>query len=585
MERFVDRRIVMGVECLITTHAPEEAMARAATRDAFLRMEAIEAEISSWRPGSLTSLLHQQSGKAVQVGPDLLCVLHGGLTWARRSDGAFDPTIGVLCDTWRTARSRGALPEPSRIDAARASSGWREVSLDLAARTATIKRDGLRLDFGGIGKGYAADEALRVLREHGLDASIIEIGGDVVAGSPPPQEEGWAVAIGGLADEAAIALDLANGAMATSGDVEQHLEIDGTRYSHIIDPASGMAITTPVQVTAVVRGGRSPGADADALASAASVLVARGEDPARLLAGLPGAELFIVNPRDGTTTHHGPTPQGSVVAGAHLDVLFDEGVFTEGPAATASGAVFFTDQPNDRILLIDTEGEVTVHQEPSGRANGLYVDPHGALWSCADEENQLIRTLPDGRREVVLAEGVQHRFNGPNDLWIAPDGSIYFTDPFYRRRYWQDTLKRNPREDVYRLSPDLTTLSVVASDFQRPNGIVGTPDGRTLYVADIKASRTYAFAIQADGSLSQRRLFCSHGSDGMTLDEQGNLYLTGDGVRVFAPSGELIEWIPIPERWTANICFGGPNHDTLFITASGRVYGIASRWRGAAWPR
>ena len=174
-----------------------------------------------------------------------------------------------------------------------------------------------------------------------------------------------------------------------------------------------------------------------------------------------------------------------------------------------------------------------------------------------------------------------HAFNGPNDLWIAPDGSIYFTDPFYRRPYWKNSQKRNPNEDVYRLNPEHNELTVVAGDFERPNGIVGTPDGTTLYVADIKAGRTYAFEIQADGSLGARRLFCTYGSDGMTLDSAGNLYLTGDGVRVFNPSGDLIEWIPIPERWTANICFGGSGNDTLYITASGRVYGIDSRWQGS----
>ena len=262
VKRIVDRRIVMGVECRITVYAPSEEVSRSATRDAFARMEEIEREISSWRPGSQTSQLHQRVGEKVQLGPDLFEVLWRGLTWARRSDGAFDPTIGVLCDVWREAHSEKRLPSKELIGRGRECSGWKLVKLDLDSRSATITREGLKLDFGGIGKGYAADEALRVLRAHGLGSAIIELGGDVVAGDPPPGRDGWTVTIGGVPGAGPESFELVRGAMATSGDLEQHAEIDGTRYSHIIDPKSGMAITSPMQVSAIVRGGITPGADA-----------------------------------------------------------------------------------------------------------------------------------------------------------------------------------------------------------------------------------------------------------------------------------------------------------------------------------
>lgn len=583
LERVVDRRIVMGVECRITVYAPSEAEARAATRDAFVRMEAIERAISSWRPGSEASKFQQRVGEEVELTPEFFELLWRSLLWAKRSDGAFDPTFGALIATWRDARSQERVPSQDAIERAQDHSGWQHVELDLGRRSAKITKEGLQLDFGGIGKGFAADQALNVLRNHGLPSAIIEIGGDVVAGDPPPGTEGWRVEIEPASEEADSSRLLANGAMATSGDAEQFFEVDGKRYSHIINPKSGLALTSRVQVTAIVRGGVSPGADADALASAASVRVAEGGDLASLLEGIPGAELLVFNAEDLTVRSWGPTPAGAISGGRELKVLFDEAEFTEGPAATPTGVVYFTDQPNDRIMRIATDGEVTQFARPSFRANGLAIDEHGAIWACADNENQLVRFDSDGTSEVVLDEGIVHRFNGPNDLWIAPDSSIYFTDPFYSRQYWSEKEKRNHREEVYRLAPDHRSLTVAASDFVRPNGIVGTPDGKTLFVADINAGQTLVFAIQPDGTLIERRVFCEYGSDGMTLDSAGNLYLTGDGVRVFDPSGKLIEWIPIPERWTANICFGGEAQKTLFITAMSRVYAIEAAHRAAGY--
>jgi gluconolactonase len=165
---------------------------------------------------------------------------------------------------------------------------------------------------------------------------------------------------------------------------------------------------------------------------------------------------------------------------------------------------------------------------------------------------------------------------------VAPNGGVYFSDPMYPRTWW----KRDPKiqvggEFVYYLSPDRKTLRPVATDLKKPNGVIGSPDGKTLYVADIGASKTYVYEIKDDGTLACKKLFCELGSDGMTLDSEGNVYLTGKGVIVFDKTGQKIQQIDVPEKWTGNVCFGGKEHDTLFITASLGLYSIKTRVRGA----
>jgi len=273
--------------------------------------------------------------------------------------------------------------------------------------------------------------------------------------------------------------------------------------------------------------------------------------------------------------------QGVVAQGARVEKLADGFKFTEGPAVDAAGNIFFTDQPNDRILRWGIDGKLSTFLQPSGRSNGLYFDAKGQLLSCADEHNQLWSIDPSGKATVLVKEFQGKLLNGPNDLWIAPDGAVYFTDPFYKRDYW----KRGPTEQdgqhVYRLSPDRRDLTRVVNDLKQPNGIIGTPDGRTLYIADIGAGKTYAYDIQGDGGLAHKRLFCPLGSDGMTLDEEGNVYLTGKGVTVFDNTGKQIDHIDVPEPWTANVCFGAADRRTLFITASSGLYAVRTRVKGA----
>jgi gluconolactonase len=273
--------------------------------------------------------------------------------------------------------------------------------------------------------------------------------------------------------------------------------------------------------------------------------------------------------------------KGVSASGAKLEKLAGGFEFTEGPAADAHGNVFFTDQPNDRILRWGIDGKLSTFMQPCGRSNGLCFDADGNLWACADEKNELWRISPDKKVTVVVKDYQGKLLNGPNDVWVRPDGGLYFTDPFYKRPYWKRGPKEQNAEAVYYLAPDRKELVRVIDDLKQPNGIIGTPDGKTLYVADIGANRTYAYDVQPGGKLANKRLFCGLGSDGMTIDEEGNVYLTGKGVTVFNPDGKKIEHIAVDEPWTANVCIGGKDRQTLFITASRGLYGLRLRVKGA----
>ena len=258
--------------------------------------------------------------------------------------------------------------------------------------------------------------------------------------------------------------------------------------------------------------------------------------------------------------------------------------FTEGPAVDLQGNVYFTDQPNNQILRWSANGKIEVFMEDAGRANGLYFDNEGYLLACADAKNELWKINPKDKKVEVLVKAFEDkRLNGPNDLWVDPKGGIYFTDPFYKRPYWTHSEKEIQEENVYYLTPDYQTLRIAATDFVRPNGIIGTADGKKLFVADINAGKTYVYNIQADGSLTDRKLFVEMGSDGMTLDNKGNLYITGRGVTVFNKKGKKVGTIKIPQNWTANVTFGGPNLKTLFVTAMQSVYTLDMKVRGIRW--
>lgn len=271
-----------------------------------------------------------------------------------------------------------------------------------------------------------------------------------------------------------------------------------------------------------------------------------------------------------------------VAPGAKLTKLAGGFKFTEGPAPDAEGNVYFTDQPNDRILKWSADGKLTTFLEPCGRSNGLAFDQNGTLWACADEQNELWKIDVKTKQKTVVVKDYNGKLlNGPNDVWVRDDESAFFTDPYYKRPYW----KRGAMEQeqaVYFVSADGKLSRADAGEIKQPNGIIGTPDGMTLYVADIGAGKTYRYDIDADGKLKNRRLFCEQGSDGMTIDEDGNVYFTrGRGVQVYDKAGKKLAQIDVPENCT-NVCFGGKDMKTLFVTAGTGFYSIPMRVKGAA---
>jgi len=249
--------------------------------------------------------------------------------------------------------------------------------------------------------------------------------------------------------------------------------------------------------------------------------------------------------------------------------------FTEGPATDAQGNIFFTDIPNNRIHKWSLDGKLSTFLENSGGANGLFFVKGGNLLACLGKRGQLVSISPNGSVTVLTAMYQGKSFNSPNDLWQHPGGIIYFTDPRYGRR---DNLPQDG-EHVYCFFRDGQRLKRVIDDMVKPNGVVGSRDGKILYVADHGANKTYAYTINSDGTLSDKRLFAAEGSDGMTIDSEGNIYLTGKVVSVYDSKGNKVETIEVPER-PSNLCFGGPDKQTLFITARTSLYSLRMRVRG-----
>jgi gluconolactonase len=286
-----------------------------------------------------------------------------------------------------------------------------------------------------------------------------------------------------------------------------------------------------------------------------------------LIIGLSASNLFAQNVPLYDTT-------------AKPQLISKQFAFTEGPAVDKQGNIFFTDQPNNKIWKYDIDGKLSIFMENAGRANGTYFDRKGNLIVCADEHNQLWKVSADGKVKVLLKTLNGKLLNGPNDLWIDKKGGIYFTDPYYQRDYWTRTKSELEGQKVYYLSNSSLQPEIADESLKKPNGIVGTPDGNYLYVADIGDNKIYKFNIDTDGTLDDRQVFAQQGADGITLDERGNLYLAGKGITIYNPKGQQIGHIDIPEPWSANVCFGGKNRDVLFITASKAIYILKMNVRG-----
>lgn len=280
-------------------------------------------------------------------------------------------------------------------------------------------------------------------------------------------------------------------------------------------------------------------------------------------------------------------------ATAVLEVIADTFRFAEGPASDWKGNIYFTDIQTSRIYLLPIDGQLSIFREPSGRANGLKFERKGnSLLSCEGASRRVASTSPDGRTIILVDSFQGKKLNSPNDLWIDGKGGVYFTDPRYNSRWiyvekgissveFPDSLFREEQDAraLYYLPSDGQPLRRVAEGFLNPNGVVGTSDGKTLYVSDTEKKETYRFDILSDGSLANRIVFIPEYSDGLTLDEMNNLYLTNGGIQIYNPSGEWITTIELPLK-SSNLCFGGEDNKTLFITARQAVYSIRMKVTG-----
>ena len=244
----------MGTLFSITLYASDETTAKLAATAAFRRIADLDGILSDYQADSeLMRLCDQPAGKPVPVSADLWQALEASQKFAQLSDGAFDVTVGPFVRLWRFARKRKVLPTPAEIETARAAVGWRKLRLDPQARTATLLVPHMKLDLGGIGKGYAADQAMAVLRQRGISRALVAASGDIAIGDPPPGEHGWKIGIAALDSTNATQqmILLRNAGVSTSGDAEQFIELDGVRYSHIVNPVTGLGLTNRIQDTVI----------------------------------------------------------------------------------------------------------------------------------------------------------------------------------------------------------------------------------------------------------------------------------------------------------------------------------------------
>lgn len=302
LERIEFERIEMAVPIKIVIYATDEQSARAAANAAFDRIAQLNTIMSDYDETSELRRLCETagSGQAVKVSDELWQVLSRARHLAELTDGAFDPTVGPVVRLWRRARRQRELPSPTRLAAAQDLVGWRMLLLDKENRTVKLEKAGMRLDLGGIAKGYAVAEALGVLRQHGLARAMVNAGGDIGLGDPPPDRPGWQIGVAPQPpdNKPSFMLSLSNTAVATSGDMFQHVVIDGKRYSHIVDPRTGVGLINQVAVTVI----HPDPTTADGLSTAVSVLgVEKGLE---LIESVPEAAAVIVQPLDGTAKIH-----------------------------------------------------------------------------------------------------------------------------------------------------------------------------------------------------------------------------------------------------------------------------------------
>jgi FAD:protein FMN transferase len=287
--RFTYTQYHMGVDARLVVYAPDQPAAERACTAAFARIAALDSIMSDYRRDSeLMRLCARAGGAPVRVSADLFAILRRAREVAEKSGGAFDVTAGPLIQVWRTARKSGKLPAAREIEAARRLVGWRNLHLDESAHTARLAVPGMKLDLGGIAKGYAADGAQRVLKEHRITRALVELGGDIVVSGPPPGTEGWMIRVPNAGEEQGPTdLRFADRAISTSGDTEQFAVIGGRRYSHVVDPRTGQALTSRAQVTVIAPDGLT----SDPLSTALTLLTP--EERQKLLEAYPGTTAYV----------------------------------------------------------------------------------------------------------------------------------------------------------------------------------------------------------------------------------------------------------------------------------------------------
>jgi gluconolactonase len=268
------------------------------------------------------------------------------------------------------------------------------------------------------------------------------------------------------------------------------------------------------------------------------------------------------------TSDTGLTPEKVMLPGAEATIIADGFEFAEGPAANSTGELFFSDLQASRIYKLDDKRQTSVFVNNSGGANGLFFDTSGNLIACQGDLGRVVSISEQGDISILADTYQGKRFNKPNDLWIDSEGGIYFSDPAYGTKPVQDG------EHVYYIDASRTSVTRIINDMVRPNGLIGSPNGQTLYVADHGAGKVYVYDINSPGILSNKQLFVSKVCDGMTIDRFGNVYITNESsVLVYNPSGELIEQIQA-EGQVTNVCFGGIGASTLYITSTHTLFAV-----------
>ena len=286
----------MGTRFKVIVYAPDEATAKRGAQAAFARIAQLDGIMSDYRSTSeLMQVCRKAVGKPVKVSEELFFILEKSQDFSERSGGAFDVTVGPVVRLWRRARKGKRLPDPEELARARTLVGYKMVKLDKKNRTVELARKGMQLDLGAIGKGYAGDEAIKVLRQQGLPRALVAGAGDIVAGDPPPNARGWVVGIAPLTDpegKSKRCVLLNNSAVSTAGDAQQYVEIDGKRYAHIVDPSTGVGLPGRFSVTVTAKNGTT----SDGLDTTVAVLGPRRG--LRLVEETPGAAVLFVRLTD-----------------------------------------------------------------------------------------------------------------------------------------------------------------------------------------------------------------------------------------------------------------------------------------------